>query len=182
MPDTLTEPLASPGTSLVDRLVAGLRAQERTILLGTVAFQALILVVMIASRELVLLRGETLWLRVVPVDPRDLFRGDYVILGYDFSRMGPAGAVPGQTVYVTHEPEANGQHWRAVDVSTQRPSRGKFIQGMVQGGRIECGIESFFVQEGRGRRYEDAIRAGRLYAEIAVDADGRAVVRRLRVE
>jgi uncharacterized membrane-anchored protein len=180
----MTEPMlpANPGTTLFDRLMAGLKAREWTILLGTVAFQALVLVTMIGSRGLVLLRGETIRLRVVPVDPRDLFRGDYVILGYDFSRMWPAGAAPGQRVYVTLEPEADGQHWHEVNCSTLRPSSGKFLQGTVQGARIECGIESFFVQEGQGRRYENAIRTGRLSAEIAVDADGKAIVRRLWVE
>lgn len=184
MSNTLTEPMPRtiPGTTAVDRWMAVLKTRERIVLLATVAFQALILVAMIASREFVLLRGETIQLRVVPVDPRDLFRGDYVILGYDFSRMSPDGAGPGQTVYVSLEPESDGQHWRAGRISTQRPSDGKFLRGRVEADRIVCGIESFFVQEGQGRRYEDAIRSGRLYAEIAVDAEGNAAVRKLHVE
>jgi len=31
--------------------------------------------------------GETIYLRARPVDPRDLFRGDYVVLGYDIDRL-----------------------------------------------------------------------------------------------
>ena len=44
---------------------------------------------MIALRAIPLLTGQTVLVKVVPVDPRELFRGDYVQLSYDFSRVPP---------------------------------------------------------------------------------------------
>jgi uncharacterized membrane-anchored protein len=42
--------------------------------------------------------GQAIYLKVRPVDPRDLFRGDYVVLGYDIGtlRVRSASAEPGQ--------------------------------------------------------------------------------------
>ena len=48
--------------------------------------QALVLGWMIWDRTSLLANGREVVLDVVPVDPRSLFRGDYVILGYDISR------------------------------------------------------------------------------------------------
>jgi uncharacterized membrane-anchored protein len=160
------------------------------------ALQVVVLLVLIASRLAVLWSGETVLLRVIPVDPRDLFRGDYVILSYDFSRLpsgqisglaaaggqGP-GAGQGQTIYISLVPDAEGQHWHSSGVSLQQPAGGKFLRGTLMGfGRVECGIESYYVQEGKGHVYEQAIRQGRLYAEVAVSPTGAAVLRRLRIE
>ncbi len=63
-----------------------LKARERKILLATVVAQLAILLGMIALRAAPLVTGQTVLVRVAPVDPRDLFRGDYVILSYDFSQ------------------------------------------------------------------------------------------------
>ena len=143
-------------------------------------------------RSVPLLTGDTVLLRVVPVDPRDMFRGDYVTLSYDISRMPPgrieglpakSSTAVGQTVYVTLVPEADGLHFRGAAVSAARPSSGKYIRGTVDGwNRISFGIESYYVQEGRGHAYEAAVRQGRLSAEVAIAPDGQAALRGLRVE
>src|SRR4051812_430578 len=73
----------------VDQVFGWLKASERKILLITAAVQLLILLGMIALRVVPLITGQTVLVRVVPVDPRDLFRGDYVTLSYDFSRIQP---------------------------------------------------------------------------------------------
>ncbi len=49
---------------------------------------------MLVSHAWPLWTGESIYLRVRPVDPRDLFRGDYVILAYDIDRL--ALAPPGE--------------------------------------------------------------------------------------
>lgn len=170
-----------------------LHGHERAVLFGTVVFQVAVLLGMIGMKAATLIAGETILLRVRPVDPRDLFRGDYVILSYDFSRPSNivglssrafGGESAGRIVYVplTKEP-GSSNHWHAGQVTTTRPAGGVFLQGRLTGGwTVECGIESYFVQEGKGRMYEDAIRAGRLYAEIAVNSDGQAVLKGLKIE
>ena len=86
----------------------------------------------------------------------------------------------GKTVYVTLVPEEDGQHWRAKTFSIERPTSGKFIRGTIGGWRnIEYGIESFYVQEGQGMKYEQAARDRKLSAEVVVASDGQAGAARL---
>jgi uncharacterized membrane-anchored protein len=160
------------------------RLAPRTELLLVVAFiglQVAILVGMIVLDGLPLLLGERIRLQVVPVDPRDLFRGDYVVLGYEYSRMSPHeitgvqwnspnesyGGDLDRAVFVALKNA--GDHYAVTGLSARRPASGTYLQGRIGPlGRVECGIEAYYVQEGEGRRLEDAIRAKRLQAEIAV--------------
>ena len=41
-----------------------------------------LILAMVVQRAAILRSGQEVRLEVVPVDPRDLFRGDYVVLGY----------------------------------------------------------------------------------------------------
>jgi uncharacterized membrane-anchored protein len=49
-------------------------------------------------------------------------------------------------------------------------------------GRLEFGIEAYYVQENTGRRYEEAIRDRKLTAELAVTSSGQAALKGLRIE
>ena len=89
MPDPVIQGVEPP--SRADGFLAWIKGHERLVLLAAAAFQVIFLVAMIGLRVTPLLAGDTIFVRVVPVDPRDLFRGDYVVLGYDFSRVPPAG-------------------------------------------------------------------------------------------
>jgi uncharacterized membrane-anchored protein len=181
----------------VDSGVFGwLKARERKILLLTAVAQLAILLGMIALRAAPLVSGQTVLVRVQPVDPRDLFRGDYVILSYDFSRVPQDGIqglsdsehgswkqLQGRPVYVTLVPDSNGVHHRAEKVTVVKPERGLFIKGQMERyGSMKFGIESYFVQEGTGREYERAIRDRKLTAELAVASSGQAALRGLRTE
>ena len=177
-------------------LLGWLKARERKVLLVTVAAQLLILVGMIALRAVPLVTGQTVLVRVVPVDPRDLFRGDYVILSYDFSRTPREGIeglsekergswrkLEGRPVYVTLVPDTNGVHMRAGRVTLEKPAAGLFLKGHMKGhGSLEFGIEAYYLQEGTGLRYEQAIRDRKLSAELAVTSGGQAALRNLRIE
>jgi hypothetical protein len=89
----------------------------------------------------------------------------------------------GRTVYVALVPDSDGRHWSGGPVSVRPPAGGKHLRGtIVAPGRIEFGIESYFVEEGKGKEYERAIRDRRLSAELAVTADGLAVLRGLRTD
>jgi uncharacterized membrane-anchored protein len=155
-------------------------------LLAGIGSQLIVLLGITTWRASALARGEVYYVRVQPVDPRDLFRGDYVILSYAFSRLptefwrNPQGR-EGRYIYVELVPEGDGKHWQAGRYSLGPPAHGPYLRGKMVSGRIEYGIESFFVQEGQGRRYEDAARKGRLTAEIGVSPGGQAVLRNLSV-
>lgn len=160
-------------------------ARERGLLLAAVALQLLVLVGMVVWRVGPLVNGAAITVRVEPVDPRDLFRGDYVILSYAFSRAnnidGMHAPAEGQTVYAVLM--RDGNHWRADRFTYQKPTEGVFLRGKVlSGGRVEYGIESYFVQEGTGRKYEDAVRSRTLIAELRVNRDGTAALHGLKIE
>ncbi|QDV88144.1 GDYXXLXY domain-containing protein [Planctomycetes bacterium TBK1r] len=189
MTDTMDQQSNSvlPGLAWVDRGLGWIKRRERAVVIVGVGFQVVVLLAMIATPLQTLVAGDTILLRVVPVDPRDLFRGDYVILNYEFSRVPPQG-IPGlqstdgrgQTVYVTLVPEEDGKHWRADRFSLRPPTSGRFLRGqMTRSHRIEYGIESYFVQEGEGLSYERAVRSQKLSAEVALDRTGKAVLKRL---
>ncbi|HEX6434217.1 MAG TPA: GDYXXLXY domain-containing protein, partial [Gemmatimonadales bacterium] len=130
----------------VDAGVFGwLKARERKILLLTVVAQLAILLGMIALRAAPLVTGQTVLVRVEPVDPRDLFRGDYVILSYDFGRTPREGIeglsesergswkkLEGRPVYVPLVPDSVPGHWRAEKVTVVKPESGLFIKGQME--------------------------------------------------
>jgi len=180
----------------VGALVDWCKHRERPLLLFGAAAQVVVLVGMIGLHSLPLLRGKTVLLRVQPVDPRDLFRGDYVTLTYGFSRL-PANAIPGlpdghanesarlrgRTAYMQLIPETDGMHYRGGAYSLTPPSEGLFLRGIVSGwNTIDFGIDRYFVQAGSGQKYEDAVRSRRLWAEVAVAPDGQAAVTGLKIE
>jgi uncharacterized membrane-anchored protein len=187
----------SPSTfpAWIDRPAAWIKGHELPLIIGAIILQLFVLVGMIAMRLAPILTGDVILLRVVPVDPRDIFRGDYVTLAYECSRIpaqGIAGLrnyqsydfseVQGQTVYVTLAPESDGIHWRPEQYSTQRPKQGIYLRGQIRGRQIQYGIESFYVQEGEGHYYENAVRNRNLSAKISVTAGGKAVLRDLLTE
>lgn len=170
-----------------------LKARERKILLITAAAQLLILVGMIALRSVPLVTGRTVLVRVQPVDPRDLFRGDYVILSYDFSTLPNDGIeglsgqrwseMKGTTVYVPLVADSIPGHMRAEKVTINKPPSGPFLRGQLGDyGRIKFGIEAYYVQERTGRKYELAIQKRRLSAELAVSPSGQAALKGLRIQ
>jgi uncharacterized membrane-anchored protein len=188
MPESNAIQTAPARGSLADRLVAALKGREKTVLLAGLGLQLAILLGMTALRAYALTRGDVYYVRVQPVDPRDFFRGDYVILGYSFSRLpsefsGNPHIKNGGTIYVELVPEGDGRHWGAGRFSLTPPGHGPYLRGTIIGSsRVDYGIESFYVQEGQGRRYEQAVRSGRLSAEIAVSPDDTAVLRGLHIE
>lgn len=190
-------PAATP--SWLSKMVSYLKSRERTFLFLGVAIQLCVLSGMIMLRAMPHLTGQTVLLRIVPVDPRDLFRGDYVTLSYEFSQLpahGVAGLPPrdpthygsrddwqGRTVYVSLVPEEDGEHYRAEAFSTDRPTDGLFLRGTISGyNRLQFGIESYYVEEGTGGKYEQAARTRQLSAEVAVAPDGQASLCKLHID
>lgn len=160
---------------------------------AAVAAQVAVLASMTRSHSSAVRDGTRVTLRVVPVDPEDLFRGQYVQLGYDLSRLdlttmweGPR-PVEGGAIWVRLEPR--GAEWVAAGA---RSTRGEPKPGAVWM-RGECerlygnsavtrfGIEQFFVREGRGPEIERAVREHDVFAEISVSEDGTAVLAALIV-
>lgn len=136
---------------------------------------------MIAGRAAILRDGKEVLLKVEPVDPRDLLRGDYVRLGYDISRIevekianlphGELTTVEGPVV-VRLKRDADG-YWRAASAwlggaaATPAPGEEVDLLGQISSGwsltpgstiGVDYGIERFYVPEGEGLAIEEEMR------------------------
>ncbi|MBR0737466.1 GDYXXLXY domain-containing protein [Bradyrhizobium liaoningense] len=178
----------------------------KTVLFGiAVLLQCALLVLMVADRMQILREGREVTLQTQPVDPRDLLRGDYVVLRYDISQV-PAGALAAKPadarhpdVFVKLAPNASGVYEavsvHAEPVAVTAPQ--VLIRGRVgnYGGScgedrrsfcdklpIKYGLESYFVPEGEGRKLEDARNQQRLRIVAAVLPSGRAAIKRLLLD
>ncbi|MSU78934.1 MAG: hypothetical protein EXS16_12670 [Gemmataceae bacterium] len=172
--------------SAFGRFAETVKRHERWGLALGISLQLAVLLFMTAKGTLILIRGEVYYVRVQPVDPRDLMRGDYVILSYEFSRQLPPNwdgmGRQGQPIYVTLVREADGKHWRGAHSSFEKPHKGPFLKGkMNQRGQLEFGIEQFFVQESKGLEYENAVRSRLLSSEISITPEGDAAMRGLHI-
>lgn len=185
------------GPPWLERAAAWVQSHSKALLFAGVTLQLGILLTMIALYAAPLVVGDRILLRTRPVDPRDMFRGEYVVLSYDFSRVDPnrIHGVPAnvlrdtwtnrewledRTVYVSLEPEQDGKHYRAGRISIERPRSGRFLKGKFSSSQLTFGIEAYYVQEGEGRVLETLRNAGQLSAEVAVAPWGRAALCRLQ--
>lgn len=162
--------------------------------------QAGILVHMIAGREMLLADGRQIDLDVIPVDPRDFFRGDYVTLRYAISRLpqqlvDAKGAISrGDRLHVRLRKKDD--EWQAVaasrgsltasgpdEVVLSGQVRYASVGGPTRAGSIDIdyGIEKFFVPEGTGRDIEKDVRDKKVVAHVAVAPDGTAALKGLTV-
>lgn len=144
----------------------------------------------VLSKEYTLRTGTEILLKTRPVDPRDLFRGDYVILSYDISRFS-AGDMQSSlvrhfrvddTIYVTLNTE--GEYATIRQVHYDPPAGELFLKGRVAGVSgervtVEYGIESYFVPEGEGRKIERSRNRGKVDVLAAVDRRGNAMIKKL---
>lgn len=125
--------------------------------------------------------GREVRVATLPVDPRDLFRGQYVRLDYGFSRLPiPDMELPrgGDDVYVPLE--RDGDLWRAGRAQLRPPTRPPFLHGTilrVAGGEmvVRYGIEAWFAPLDEALRLETRLRDGGV-ARLKVTADGRAAL------
>lgn len=170
---------------------------KKIIVILIVCLWVVVAAAFIFSKQIILKTGKTVLLETLPVDPRDLLRGDYVVLSYKIGSPEPDKIKKDksfyrydETVYVTLE--QRGKYWESVSVSSEKPATGKdiFIKGRTRNShrdRIEIiyGIESYFVPEGQGKEIELATRMGskqKPAVEAVIDKDGNAIIRRIILE
>lgn len=173
----------------------------RKTLLTTLAVAAIALVqtsvlaYMVIDRIQLLRKGREIVLSVLPYDPRDLFRGEYVRLNYSITQVsmataGQAPVRPNETLYVTLEKSAEGE-WRAVAASRtlkreEGPDRvvlkARALWGWPGPVTVRYGIESYFVRQGEGPKLEATARERKLAVLVAVGSDGTAAIKGLIID
>ena len=134
--------------------------------------------------------GKVITLETERVDPRDLLRGDYLILNYKISDVSTNLFSPpvttdlpaGTKVYVALEPR--GDFFVVARASTNQfePSGNQVLlkANRAWGGwsgtntvRVEYGLERYYVREGTGNP------RGKLTVEAVVPASGRASIKQV---
>jgi uncharacterized membrane-anchored protein len=179
---------------------------KKTLLIVAIAFQVLVLVFMAGKREYIASTGTIVYLRTAPIDPRDLFRGDYVRLKYEASVVPLAQASPdiaeqikknafGGTVYASLAVGEGGLA-EVMGLGTAPPPTVPYLKGRLANtwrfgmagpdmASVEYGIEAYYVQQGKGIEIEKqqgtrtTIQTP-LEMEVAVGGDGTAVIRGYR--
>jgi uncharacterized membrane-anchored protein len=162
----------------------------------------------VVQRAGILRSGQEARLEVVPVDPRALFRGDYVVLTYRIGTVNIPTDVTtsftrGQQVFVTLRSDGSNKS-TAVAISAERPAVSGtdiVISGVVsaastcqlnEAGVSDCklgrravgvryGLESYFVPEGEGKKIELTPRA-LLEVVAAIAPSGQAAIKRLLID
>lgn len=156
-----------------------------------VFLQVIFLFSMIGFKNFTLYTGTPVLLKSAPIDPRDVFRGEYVRLGYQISRLESGSvrdyiedgeAARGKIACVVLEQK--DKYWDAVSISLKKPELGSgqvFIKGTVMyysnnKYMMTYGIESYYVPEGQGPELE---RQANLDILVRVDRFGNAVIEKL---
>lgn len=149
---------------------------------ATVAGQIILLLSFIVIKEDTLRSGTSVLLETAPVDPRSILQGDFVVLDYRIAEI-PEGMVDverGDRIYVGLAPGEEGV-WEAYFYAREEPdSDVVFIRGTVNDrGRLEFGIDTFFIPEGKGFIID---RASDVKVRVAVGESGKAVIEDLIVD
>ncbi len=180
----LKELLGKRTTVSVDELK---KKQHIFIILGV--FSLAIISGFIAFKERIVRTGHEVMLEAKPIDPRDLFRGDYVILNYDISDLNldqlPADTKdfkPGDSIYVALR--KIGRYSVVSSISSRPLVDTLFIKGIVKNRynnrvHIDYGIESYFVPEKKGKEIETSFRT--IEVKVAISESGHAVIKELYI-
>ncbi|CDX58640.1 Conserved membrane protein [Mesorhizobium plurifarium] len=156
----------------------------------------------IAGRAAILRNGKEVLLKVEPVDPRDLLRGDYISFNNNISRIPvklianiPQGAFSSDddSITVRLKKGADG-YWQPTAAwlgKAPAPAAADEadIAGHVAAGwdlrspdmmiAPDYGIDRFYVPEGEGVAIQDDIRVRPFGIKLALAADGTAQIKAL---
>ena len=128
-----------------------------------------------AYNENLLRKGEEILLKVLPVDPRDFLRGDYVSLSYEINTAPESSKLRGD-VYVILNKNSD-KTFGIKEITNKKPENTIFLRGEKHGRRITYkGIQQYFVKEGYGRELEKKLLQGGI-AKVSVDRNGYARIK-----
>lgn len=165
---------------------------DRKTFIKVMLIPAVILLGFIGYNYYTLNQGHEIILKTAPVDPNDLFRGNYVNLRYEISAIDlnsmiydrPFGY--GDDVFAIL---AKGEKfWYVTRVGhSVRPLqnnevciKGKVTSSYENRINVEWGIESYFVPEGKGMDIEREIR--NVSVTVSVDGTCRALIKELYID
>ncbi|MGZ0656635.1 GDYXXLXY domain-containing protein [Coraliomargarita sp. W4R72] len=123
------------------------------------------------QKEATLANGETVYLRLAPVDPRSLMQGDYMVLDYAIAREVRDTKMPTLGGRLVLELDAKGvAHFARLDDDSELATNERYLAYKNRYG-AKFGIESFFFQEGKADKYEQAE-----FAKIRLSQNGSVML------
>lgn len=132
--------------------------------------------------------GREVRLLAQPVDPLDAFRGNYVVLRYELSRLRTGFEVRRGDRVCTPLHEENGV-WNASFAVPERPADETAICGRArrdasagESVEVEYGIETYYASAERALEIERAISSGPVFVVVDLDGDGSARIKRLEFD
>jgi len=182
---------------------------QKKILYLTIVFWLFIFSGFIAYKEYTLRTGTEVILKTEPVDPRDIFRGDYVNLNYNITTLD-LKTIPAEDTHFDY----NDKIYLALEVKDgygvpkkiyrNPPENELYIKGKVINVihdwetdeasnmieeedipelRVDYGIESYFVSEGKGLEIESNQWTGneKVDVKVVIDKYGNAVIKSLLI-
>ena len=171
------------------------------VLIVAVIFQILLIGIMLGYALMPLYFGQEVRVRVNLYDPRDLFRGNYVDLNYEFSNFHSRNfdendeddryidqhderVRDGARVYAVLKPDVNGTYSFA-KFSISKPDNGVFLAGRYDGhSLVKYGIEQFYMSPDSAAKTENEMREEDVdaYAVLMVMDSGKARLKDLIIQ
>ena len=155
----------------------------------------LILVLLAAPHVWTTVTGDEIHLKTVPVDPRDLFRGNYVDLHYEIesvdsrllddstrSLLIQKNRGDYKNVYVQLQQNNNGLYEAAL-VTLKKPQKGTYLKGRLHipydttssSLQIKYGLDNFYAPSDKAKKME-AAAAGQAPVAMVKVKNGNAVL------
>jgi len=155
---------------------------KRAIQIGlilTLFFQLAVLSVEYLGSVLPIWTGEEIILKTEPVDPRSLFRGNYVRLNYEINRIEVEPHTEyknGSLIYVSLV-ESQGI-WQFDTLNRDKPQEGLYMRGRVRSHhsgslQVEYGIEAFFMPKEKALKVQDEM-GSQAQVRVFVAPSGKA--------
>lgn len=176
----------------------------------TIIFWLLIFSGFIVNKEYTLRTGTEVLLKTAPVDPNDLFRGEYVTLNYEISNLNIAELQAEETYFDYNDRiylslELKEGYGVPKKIYANPPENELYIAGKVKDVvyewgnseeigsgedagikelRVDYGIESYFVPEGKGMEIEGKqwTEEQAVTVKIAIDKRGNALIKSLLID
>lgn len=160
--------------------------KNKSLIYFVILFQVLVLGGMFAKAFYPMMVGTPIKLKVLPIDPRDLFRGNYVNLQYDFSQMNLdslkhnldsatlSTLTYGDELFIELALDDNKEFYKTVGVWTKAEKKSNPKNVLIKGTRekdtfsfwsknynyirVSAGVESFFTKKDNALDLEDKMR------------------------
>lgn len=160
---------------------------KKFLFLAAVLFQIFLLGLIPMKKVKAYSTGREILLSTTQYDPDDPVRGYYVTMDYEISRS-PITTIQGDLLMVLNVDSAGiARPGEIVKNRADIPENALFIKGRIKNGRIDYGLDRFYIPENRTFEINDALRDARSETDAVlgiarIDSDGSPVLVGIRIK